>query len=296
MADCTSYVRLTLDGVDDLLIDMPGTHGLFLVDLDLGYPTPRDVVEALTEADGTDDSTEFFGASVVTVRAAAVATVSATKQEVLDRLARFMVPRARPVLYYALEDGGPERRAVLRAQARSAPLLSPWGFDDMQEVQAGWVNPAGITESAAEEMEAVFAAGETEDGRTYDLEFDRVYPESQPIGQVTVTNSGIVAVAPIIRLFGPCTNPRIENQTTDEVLEFTANGGLVLASGDYVEIDVAAATVRLNGEADQSRYGRIDWAVSSLWRLNPGDNEVRYYPEVFASPSQAQVFYRSAWI
>ena len=46
---------------------------------------------------------------------------------------------------------------------------------------------------------------------------------------------------PIIILFGPITNPVIENLTTGEQIALTANGGLSLASGEFVTIDLTGA-------------------------------------------------------
>lgn len=44
---------------------------------------------------------------------------------------------------------------------------------------------------------------------------------------------------PTIILFGPITNPVIENLTTDEKIDLTANGGLSLAANEFVTIDLS---------------------------------------------------------
>lgn len=289
---CPQVVRLTADGVSELTIDMDGTEGLFLIDLDLGYPTPREVIEDLTEQDGTDDSTRYFGARVVTLRTIAIATAGLTRQQVLDRLAAFTVPNLRPILSYVLEEDGDERRIVIRGSQRSAPLTAPW-WDDMQDVQVSWVGPSGVIESSVEHVVVVFAGGDTEAGRTYDLTFDRVYPSSTPVGATYVTNAGNVTAPLVMRLYGPVTNPRIGNETTGEVLEFD---DLTIPEGEYVEIDTAASTILLNGDPALSRFDRVNWAVSTLWQLPPGTSVVRYYPETFTVPAQAELRYHDAYI
>lgn len=43
---------------------------------------------------------------------------------------------------------------------------------------------------------------------------------------------------PVIRITGPIQNPIITNLTTNEKLDLSANGGLALGSGEFVEIDL----------------------------------------------------------
>lgn len=45
---------------------------------------------------------------------------------------------------------------------------------------------------------------------------------------------------PRVRIHGPITNPVIENVTTGERLPFTAEGGLVLVDGHWIDIDLGA--------------------------------------------------------
>lgn len=294
---CPIAVRLVDENgaVDDLALNPDGLNGLVLQDLDLGYPSVRVSSDVRTERDGTDDATRYFGARLVSVRAVAQAVDGSTKQQVLDALGYFTVPSRRPWLYYTLEDGGPERRVRLRAEAFTAPLAAPVAHR-LQRLQVSWAGPDGVLEAAELTVENVFAAADVEDGRTYDLTFDRSYPESDPIGTVEIVNDGNVDVSPVLRLYGPCTNPRIENVTYDETLEFTANTGLSIAAGDYLEVDVLNSTALLNGDAAASRYGRLDIAESTWWTLRPGVNVVRYYPETFETGSLAEVRYRSQWI
>lgn len=51
---------------------------------------------------------------------------------------------------------------------------------------------------------------------------------------------------PVIRMNGSLNNPIIENLTTEEILPLTYNGGLAIATGDWVEIDLnySAKTIK----------------------------------------------------
>lgn len=295
MSTCVLYARLELPGVDPLLVDPAGTDGLALVDLDLGFPTVREVVEDRPDADGTTDLSAFFGARAVTMTLVAKATATATKQQVMDRLGRFLVPRWRPTLYWMLEDGGDERRMTLRGSQLGAPMAAPVAHV-AQQVQVGWAAPNGIQEAADLVVFEVFAAAPTTDGITFPITFPVAWPASSTAGTVEHTVAGELDVSPVLRLYGPAVNPRIENVTTDRRIELTAEGGLTLAAGEYVDIDVAERTIRLLSDSDQSRLERMDYAASTWWQLQPGLNVLRYYPDTFDAGAVAEVRYRPAWL
>lgn len=280
--------RLEHPGLAPLLLD--DSNGIRVLELDRGFPEVRDVADERTDADGDDDQTEHHGSAAVTLRLLIRRAVvgGMTVQQAVDRLGAFCHPRMRPYLYH-WADGEPERRIRLRASQQSRPQVS----GVYREVQAVWRAPDGVEEAAAETIAVIAAAADVEEGRLYNLIFNRVYPVSAPVGTVTVVNDGNVAANPILRLYGPCTDPRIENQTTGQALVFA---GLVVAAGDYVELDVLERTVRLNGLVDQSRYTLLDFAVSQWWQLQPGPNAVRYFPVAFTAPSQAEIRFRSPWL
>lgn len=62
---------------------------------------------------------------------------------------------------------------------------------------------------------------------------------------------------PIIRIFGPIASPTIRNLITSESIPLTANGGLILAAGEWVEIDLryeSGKTIKDQTGADVSQY------------------------------------------
>lgn len=280
--------RLEATGLDPF--ELTDDNGFTVASINLGFPVVRTVSAARPDADGEDESTQFFGARAVSLSGFAYSTDTVGRQAVLDRLAAFQRPGVDVYLYFTFEDA--ERRMRLRASQLGATISRPV----FAPVQVSWRAPDGIQEAVDETVETAGASADVEAGRDYDLVYPRVYPASTPVGTFTVTNEGTVNVSPVLRLYGPCTNPRIENQTTGQALEFTANGGVTLASGEYVEVDVKERTVRLNGDATQSRYNRLDVSSSEWWQLVPGDNDLRYYPETFTSPASAEVRFRSAWL
>jgi hypothetical protein len=150
-----------------------------------------------------------------------------------------------------------------------------------------------VMESLAEQIGTSDAVSDSGGGRSYPRSYPLSYAQSSAVGAVTVTNDGTVPVRPLLRLYGPATDPRVENQSTGERLIFT---GLSLLAGDWLEIDCREKTIRLNGLSNQSRYARLDFAASSFLRLLRGMNTVRYYPVSFGNGARLEVRFRSAWL
>lgn len=97
---------------------------------------------------------------------------------------------------------------------------------------------------------------------------------------------------PIITIYGPIENPVVENLTTQEKIELTANGGLSLSSGQFVVIDLDgkprrdSKTIRDQNGDSVSQYLTTDSDLATFHlsyageRLpdgtyNDGTNEIR---------------------
>lgn len=281
------FIRLEADGLTTLELD--DANGFDVEAVDLGFPSIRAVADSRVDADGEDDRTAHIGARAVVLSGVVVPTATLTRQAVLDRIRAFLRPDLRSYLVFELEAGVGARRIRLRGDQAGAVIERPGSA----EVTFGWSGPDGIIEAETEASVVAEATPDVEVGREYPLEFPRAYPTSSPLGVVTVTNAGTVTAYPVLELYGPCTNPRIENQTTGGALVFS---NLTLADGEMVEIDTRERTIFLEGDELQSRYDRLDFAESSWWALAPGDNSVRFYPESFDVGCEAVVLFRSAWL
>lgn len=124
-------------------------------------------------------------------------------------------------------------------------------------------------------------------GKTYAYTYTRGYSPSSG-GNVSYTNTGSVPTPPIIRIYGYCTSPQIV--LTDEIrLIFTGE----IADGDYLEIDAAARTVKLNGTT--SRLNLLDTVNSTFFALPTGTGTVQMVASNFNGNARADLIYRSAW-
>lgn len=109
---------------------------------------------------------------------------------------------------------------------------------------------------------------------------------------VIATNIGSFSTPWTARIDGPVTNPSVENVTTGQVLSLSGDGGLVLAAGEWVDLDSSTRTVLLGGTA--SRYSALT-SSSSWWDLPPGSTTLRFAGTTTGSP-QLAITFRSAWI
>jgi hypothetical protein len=265
------------------VLDLTEANGWFVRQLDVGYPAVRQIVDPRAGADGTVDSTQFFGNRTVSL----LLRSTGNRRVAWEQLSKFMRPGTRPFLFYNLD--GADRRIRLRPVARSAAFVAP---TTSQEFLVQWVAPDGVIEAATETVALADATSGVEDGRQYDLTFDRTYDPTTPAGAVLVTNDGTSNVALDIQLFGPCTDPLIENLTTGELLAFDTT----LTAGQWLQISSRNRTVLLNNLPAQNRYDTLDFTVSSWFTLPPGQSLIRYRPDTSSSGAFARISFRSSWI
>jgi Phage tail protein len=277
-----------LEDADLGTLHLDGTGGYAVESIDLGFPAIRAGAVERVNANGSHDTTTFYGARAVSLKVAVFGTPAVTRREALDRLRAYTSPRRRPVLYFDEGDGS-DRRILLRGDQFGGTLEHP----EVTLTQIEWVAPSGIIESGTEISAEASAAVAPEGGETYNRGYPTIYPAVSVFGATSMVNAGTEPAAPVLQLWGPCTDPQLENLTTGEAIVFA---GLTLTAEQYVEVDVREATVRQQGLASQSVYHLLNLAATSLWWLDPGTNHVRYAPATFGPGARATVAYRSAWL
>jgi hypothetical protein len=161
-------------------------------------------------------------------------------------------------------------------------------------VAASFIGVNGVIESPTLSKILIDPGEDVELGRTYDLEFDRVYPPTGGIGSRLIVNSGNEVADWTATIFGPAVNPTLTVNGID--ISFNRNGGLTLQPNESVTISTQNRTVLLNNDPDESRYDRInftEWSWEQV-RLQPGDNTFRY--EEDGLNGRVEVSWRSAWL
>lgn len=287
-------MRLTsvklVDGSREMILLPRMTEGVRLTGLSAPYPDLREVVEDRTDDDGTRDTTALFGARAVSIEL----LVTKNPRIIEDELSRFMHPRVRP--YLVVEDDGwsQARRLRLRAAGMDAALDVDLP-QRMRRIQAQWRAPDGVWEAAEATEETVTAdvdAGGV--GISLPVELPFAFEETTETGASVVTNPGAAPSHFVARLYGPCTAPSLVNETTGEQITFTS--GLVLSAGEYVEIDTRERTATHLSNTGLSRLAFVDFAATSWWRLEPGENKIRYAPRPVSPGAAAVITYRPTWL
>jgi len=288
-------VRLEGDGIATLQIDVAA--GVYAQALDLGDAVTRPVMMDAPDADGTIDTTAFVGARNVTL--SVILNPDVNLWSLRQQLRSFTAPRLRPIMYVQLAADAPEQRIQLRRSQYSdvigdAPRQSTQDDPEAAAITVQWVAPFGILESSDLHVANIFASGGATAGRTYSLTFSRTYPPSAAIGSGTVNNAGNTDAYPLIRIYGPATEPALDNDTQGKSLAFV---GLTLAAGEFLEIDTRTKTILLNGDPANSRYDKLSYPASEWWSLSPGDNLIRFHPTTYtAATTVAEISWRDAYL
>lgn len=235
---CVRSAWLALNG-NTLLLEDPSA-GYFCSMLDLGYPTPRDVVTNNPDANGAADRTQYFGIRTVTIQLEALAGAGARVDEIAGLFGPYLDPAARPVLHYILDRGSnPERTITLRAAAFTAPVQGPY----QRSIQLQYI------------------AG---DPVAYDPAVQSVTATTTAHG--TILSPGDLPARPLFRITGPITVPVIAFLQVPPALPtwaFQFLSTFTVAAGHFVEIDSAARTVYLDGDPGQPRLSSLNWTGSS---------------------------------
>ena len=280
-----------VDGDDEFVFQDNAVTNYDVVWTKLTVPSPavRAVATDRTGADGSIDRTQFHGSRSVSLD---VSLFDAPAEKV-DRLNTFMLPRKRPYLYIRDTDWWGDRRLRLRADQWSN-VIDTWG-SWRRDVQLQWVAPDGVYEAADSVGFTVNAAADASPGRTYALTPPREYPPGSYRGRVDITNPGNTYSNFVARLYGPCVGPRLTNDATGDVIQFTSS--LIIPAGEYVEVDTLNRTAFYMSDPSLTRLSMIDFQFTTWWRLLPGVNQVRYNPVSGVDVGcAALVDYRPSWV
>lgn len=132
----------------------------------------------------------------------------------------------------------------------------PWFYDPTPEtLTIALTNPGGIT---------------------FPITFPITFTSTTIDTTCDIENTGDVATWPVVRVNGPGANITIENETTGHKIAFTGGTGLVMANGDYIDIDMADGTVSWWDDSagefyDATEYLSVD---SEYWPLERGVNTI----------------------
>jgi hypothetical protein len=238
----------------------------------LASAAPREAVQAFAGKSGVNDLTQFHDAAVFQATLYIQDSGGITRHQYIDQLRAMLRPANRPYLYLQRDGWLTERRALVRGASLTAPIdrLSGTRVETSLQVTI----PAGVLESAVLSSDNT-RPGSTSSGRTYPRTDPWSYtPGASGATKFLTVGGGEVGATDtplLMRLYGACTEPVITNVTLGEVFELD---NVTLADGQYLEIDMDAKTVLLNGDTSLSYYNKINFTTSTWWQLQPGTNQL----------------------
>ena len=273
-------------GLSSLL--KPRGDGIAFQGLDV-QGSVREVTDDTPEQDGATDLTQFAGAAAVTLTLKFYGQFRA----LMDEIDQFCVPYARPYLQVTDDEWPGDRILRLRYSTANKPLVRGTGSSRTAAYQ--WKAPAGVWEDAAAVTYMIpgvtGASGGLHFASTTGVSVNATtfidFGPSSVSADSIVTVTGTMRPPWVARLYGPCTGPQLFDDTAGTALVFTDD--LVLAAGEYVEVSSAARSANFLSAPDQSRLSYLDWDASRWFDLVPGDNLLRYAPDLPSSGCACQL-------
>jgi len=262
--------------------------------------TVRAVTESRQQRHGMKDTTSSFDDAAVSLNLQLYPDpASPGTRALLDEFGAFLHPRARPLLVVTDTEWDEARQLMLRFDAGNSPIALGEGLT--RTIQYQWRAPNGIWEAATPVSVALPAIIEgdtagliwTSSGLVW-TNTGAVWTAGSSPSASLVASEGNVEADWQAQMFGPAVGPKLGNDTAGLTLEFTDD--LVLSATDYVLLDSASQSAVLNGAGGSSVLGNLNFPTSEWWLMQPGLNQVRYYPTAGGSSStQAQITFRPAW-
>jgi hypothetical protein len=286
--------------------------GVAVTSLDV-QPAVRAVVNSVVGGDGTRDTTRFLDAAAVTVSLRLSAPSPGVSPEAfLDEIGALCAPYARPVLVVTNDQWATPRQLAVRFDSRTAPVDNPFFTD----VAISWKVPSGAWQGTAQLEYDIPASVSSLDGAHFTSAGAHFTSVGLHFRASTTSSDMLVAVPGTLkppwkcRLYGPCTGPKLANDTTGGDIRFT--DALVLGAGEYVELDSAARTANFLSDPGQPRLSLLDFAATTWWDLLPAgggygsgygvaypppatSNLIRYHP-TSGSGSGAVLTFLPAWL
>lgn len=242
-------------------------NGLACKTYDLGAPESKENIDERMGRDGVSDNTSLHGRSVARFELELFGTQSYNRFQMLEDLKRFLDPTKRYYLNYKRYGETDVWRAIYRPDTYSC-VVGPGSGRIPVSLQL--IIPEGVYETPATEY-SIRPSG-TSVGMSYPFTAPYSFTPSAGTGIATIYVGGSRPVPFRMLMYGYQNSPVISDTDTGRKISFTANGGLNIPAGSYVEIDVEKGTALLNGDPNSSVYQYIDFGVSTWWKLRSEQN------------------------
>lgn len=252
-----------------------------------GTPAIRNIITPRSQASGAFSRTRFTEHRTITLEGEVLGSTVEGAFDNFDTIAAAMYDSVSTerTLKWRRDSSGQQLQAGVRL-SEFQPLTLTDGAAWIK-YQATFIAPDPRVYDQTQTTGTGSALAAAAGGKTYAYTYTRGYNPSSG-GTVSYTNSGSVPTPPVIRIYGYCTSPQVV--LTDDVrLIFTGE----VADGDYLEVDCAARTVKLNGTT--SRLNLLDTVNSTFFALPTGSGTVQLVASNSNGNARTDLIYRSAW-
>ncbi len=242
---------------------LPSYGDIFLVDAEIGGPDARTVLEDRPLGDGSRSYTRFHGSAAVTMRLKVRKTTTGSTNNYVDLLQGWSVPGRSCRLVYKPR-GANERAITLMGTPFSRSVERTGAI--RQYVDMSFIAPDGGAYETTEKS-LTLEPGDSRDAVSY----------------------GSLRTEPIIRIYGPVTNPVIYNDSIEYMYQGRlARLGLTvdLLDGEFIELDCKERTVRYGGFTDDAANRRNLLTTRDWFVLDGITNALRFESE--ESPSSGR--------
>ena len=284
-----------IDPSSGYTVPIMSRDGVTAVQIDASAPA-RAVVESRVGARGGVDTTRNLDAGVLSLSMILWPGLTQTPEAFLDEIAPLLDPNLRPALVVSNDAWpGGSRRAVVRFDSIAKPQQGP----DSWPVQINWTVPGACWEDAAPTTATINAFIASSTGLVVDVpglvvtSAGVTMPATSAVAPQQIVSPGKIASQWTALIYGPCTGPKLANDTAGMTIEFTDD--MSLDAGEYLLLDSQAQTALLNGDPGQDRTATLNFSTLSWWLMQQGLNVIRYYPTSADAGAQAQITFRGAY-
>ena len=275
-----------------------------MVELDLGYPEVRDVVNNRPIQDGLDDRSRYFAGRQITANITAWPGGQVPLDDIPALFGPYMSPANRPELHYTKLSAEDAERVIVNL--RAAAFSSPMGSPSKREMQLQWIASDPLLRDTVIKSVSAWPGTAGSPGRTYPLGFNRVYPPGTG-ARVTgfPVNNGDVPVAPLIRIYGPITYPQLffvntgKGGNLNQNYSFLFGPGTVIGAADWIEVDCNAKTVLLDGDPTRPIQDQVNFQGSQWPYILPAsgwDSAVNLNGTSTSGVTQAEVIWQDRFL
>jgi hypothetical protein len=278
-----------VDGDREMVLFPRAADGLHLFGINAPGPAIRVVSNVRPDDDGEDDTTRHYGATSCAIRLLATATPAAW----VDELGSYMHPESRPYLVVDDDEWAQTRRLRLRSDTWDKPMDAEQA-PTQRNILAQWRAPDGAWQADDEATVTLSSDIPSSVGFSYPITYPLTLEATSSGGSLQTVNVGNAPAHIVARLYGPCSAPRLINDSTGEEIVFTTD--LVLTAGQYIEVSTRDKTAYLLSEVTASRTNMIDFSANTWWQLRRGLQSLRFTGTDSSPGSQAVIYYRPVWL